>query len=107
MDKQRLEENLFRTLMILSMLVILGSSVSVLVVVLWRGAPALSISMLTQTSTGGYEDLPPSSPIVGILVLKPDQIPRQPGETVSTNRLSIPSRRMLQRPDTLSQTEQI
>jgi len=40
--------------MILSTLVVLGSLVSVLVVVLLRGAPALSVSMLTQTSTGGY-----------------------------------------------------
>ena len=54
MDKRRLEENFFRGLMILSVLVVLGSLVSVLLVVLVRGAPALSVSMLTQTSTGGY-----------------------------------------------------
>jgi phosphate transport system permease protein len=41
-------------MMILSMLIVLGSLVSVLVVVFLRGAPALSVSMLTQTSTGGY-----------------------------------------------------
>jgi len=54
LDKRRLEENFFRGLMILSVLVVLGSLVSVLLVVLVRGAPALSVSMLTQTSTGGY-----------------------------------------------------
>jgi phosphate transport system permease protein len=54
LDKRRLEEDFFRAMMILSTLIILGSLFSVLVVVLYRGAPALSISMLTQTSTGGY-----------------------------------------------------
>jgi len=54
LDKRRLEEDAFRAMMILSMLMILGSLVTVLVVVFLRGAPALSVSMLTQTSTGGY-----------------------------------------------------
>lgn len=54
MDKRRLEEAFFRALMILSVIVVLGSLVSVLVVILVRGAPALSVSMLTQSSTGGY-----------------------------------------------------
>ena len=54
MDRRRLEEAFFRALMILSVIVVLGSLVSVLVVILVRGAPALSVSMLTQSSTGGY-----------------------------------------------------
>jgi phosphate transport system permease protein len=54
LDRRKLEEDFFRAMMILSMLIVLGSLVSVLVVVLFRGAPALSVSMLTQTSTGGY-----------------------------------------------------
>jgi phosphate transport system permease protein len=54
LDKRRLEEAFFQALMILSVIVVLGSLVSVLVVILVRGAPALSVSMLTQSSTGGY-----------------------------------------------------
>jgi phosphate transport system permease protein len=40
--------------MILSVIVVLGSLFSVIVVILVRGAPALSVSMVTQSSTGGY-----------------------------------------------------
>jgi len=54
LDRRRLEEDFFRAMMILSALGVLGSLVSVIIVVLVRGAPALSVSMLTQTSTGGY-----------------------------------------------------
>ena len=41
-------------MMIASTLLVLGGLMSVLIVVLLRGAPALSISMLTQTPKGGY-----------------------------------------------------
>jgi len=54
LDKRKLEENFFKGLMIASTIVIVGSLLSVLIVVLFRGAPALSISMLTQTPKGGY-----------------------------------------------------
>lgn len=40
--------------MIASTIIIVGSLMSVLIVVLLRGVPALSISMLTQTPKGGY-----------------------------------------------------
>jgi len=54
LDRRRLEEAFFKVLMILSVIVVLGSLVSVLVVILVKGAPALTVSMLTETSTGGY-----------------------------------------------------
>ena len=54
MDKRRLEENLFKGLMLVSTFIVLGSLAAVLVVVIIRGAPALSVQMLTQTPKGGY-----------------------------------------------------
>jgi len=54
LDKRRLEESFFKVLMIASTILIVGILLSVLIVVLFKGAPALSISMLTQTPKGGY-----------------------------------------------------
>jgi len=54
LDKRNLEENLFKGLMITSTFMIVGVLLSLLIVVLFKGAPALSISMLTQTPKGGY-----------------------------------------------------
>jgi phosphate transport system permease protein len=54
LDKRKLEENFFKVLMIASTLIILGGLVSVLLVVILKGLPALSISMLSQTPQGGY-----------------------------------------------------
>jgi len=54
LDKRKLEENFYKILMIGSTLIIVGSLVSILIVVLFKGALALSISMLTQTPKGGY-----------------------------------------------------
>jgi len=54
LDKRKLEESFFKVLMIASTIIVVGSLLSILVVILFRGAPALSISMLTQTPKGGY-----------------------------------------------------
>lgn len=54
LDRRKLEEHFFKGLMIASTLMIVGSLMSVLIVVLLRGAPALSVEMLTQTPKGGY-----------------------------------------------------
>lgn len=40
--------------MLLSTLIVAGSVLAILAVLVIRGAPALNLSMLTQTSTGGY-----------------------------------------------------
>jgi len=54
LDKRKLEENFFKLLMIASTLLIVGTLLSVLIVVLLKGMPAINISMLTQTPKGGY-----------------------------------------------------
>lgn len=54
MDKRRLEENIFKILMILSTSVVVGSFVIILVVILLKGLPALTLDMITKTPKGGY-----------------------------------------------------
>ena len=53
MDKL-LEEKLFKFLMLTSLAIVIGSFFLVVAVIIWNGAPALSISMITQTPKGGY-----------------------------------------------------
>ena len=50
----RIEESIFKGLMILSMMLVLGSLIVILGTILWRGLPALNLAMLTQTPKGGY-----------------------------------------------------
>jgi len=54
MNWSRMEETIFKTLMIASTLVVLASLVLILGTILWRGLPALDLAMLTQTPTGGF-----------------------------------------------------
>ena len=54
MSGRKREELLFKVLMIGSTLAVLGSLGLVLGTVLWRGLPALTLDMLTQTPKGGY-----------------------------------------------------
>ena len=54
MEPKRFEEIVARGLMILSAMVVAGSLAAVLVVVLIRGVPALTLDMVTQTPRGGY-----------------------------------------------------
>ena len=54
MDRRRLEEGFFRGMMMASTLIVVGCLVSVIIVIVLRGAPALTISMVTQTPKGGY-----------------------------------------------------
>ena len=54
MRRRKLEETLFKTLMMGSTLVVLGSLVLILATVVWRGLPALNLAMVTQTPKGGY-----------------------------------------------------
>ena len=48
MDKRKLEEALFKVLMVISTLIVMGSLTVVMVIVLMRGLPALNLAMLTQ-----------------------------------------------------------
>jgi len=53
MDKL-LEEKLWKFLMVASLAIVVGSLFIVISVIIWNGASALSISMITQTPKGGY-----------------------------------------------------
>jgi ABC-type phosphate transport system permease subunit len=48
------EERIFKALMICSLLVIAGGLGAILLTVILKGLPALTIQMLTQTPSGGY-----------------------------------------------------
>lgn len=54
MDKRILEERFFKVLMIAATLVVVGSLFALFAVVILKGAPALNLSMITQTPKGGY-----------------------------------------------------
>lgn len=54
MDKRKLEENFFKGLMMASTFIVVGSLFAVFAAVVWKGAPALNLSMITQTPKGGY-----------------------------------------------------
>jgi len=53
LDKRK-EELIFQGLMIASALIVIGSLLFVLAVVIWKGLPALNLTMLIQTPKGGY-----------------------------------------------------
>ena len=54
MDKRKIEENIFKCLMILSALVVAGSLLFILGTVFLKGFAALNIEMFTRTPKGGY-----------------------------------------------------
>ena len=54
MNGRMIEERIFNALMLLATAIVIGSLLAVIGVIVVRGAPALSLSMITQTSTGGY-----------------------------------------------------
>jgi phosphate transport system permease protein len=54
MTRRKLEESFFRGVMIASTIAVLGSLALILGTVIWRGVPALSLEMLTQTPRGSY-----------------------------------------------------
>jgi phosphate transport system permease protein len=54
LDRRRLEEKIFKALMIASTLIVVGSLFALFFAIVLKGAPALSLSMITQTPQGGY-----------------------------------------------------
>lgn len=54
MDRRKIEENIFKVLMIISTIVILLTLVFILGTVIARGLPAMNLAMITQTPKGGY-----------------------------------------------------
>lgn len=54
MNRRKVEESIFKVLMIASTMIVLGSLFLILGTVVWRGLPALNLAMLTQIPKGGY-----------------------------------------------------
>jgi phosphate transport system permease protein len=54
MDKRKIEENFFKTIMIASSLIILFTLIFILVSIIIRGLPAMNLEMITRTPEGGY-----------------------------------------------------
>ena len=54
MDRRKIEENIFKGLMIVSTVIILFALLLILAVVLVKGLPSMRISMIFQTPKGGY-----------------------------------------------------
>jgi phosphate transport system permease protein len=54
MNRRKIEENVFKGLMIASAMVILSVLVLILATVLVKGLPAMNLAMITQSPKGGY-----------------------------------------------------
>lgn len=54
MDRRRIEENVFRGLMVTSTFIIILSLVLILSTVIVKGLPAMNLAMITQTPKGGF-----------------------------------------------------
>jgi phosphate transport system permease protein len=54
MDGRKLEEKFFQALMLISTFIIFSSLVLIVVTIIVRGLPAMSLSMITQAPKGGY-----------------------------------------------------
>lgn len=54
MDRRKIEENIFKGLMITSTLIILSGLVLILITIVLKGLPAMNLVMITQTPKGGY-----------------------------------------------------
>lgn len=54
MDKRKLEENIFKVLMIFSTFIVIGSLALILATIFLKGLPAINLDMLIKTPKGGY-----------------------------------------------------
>jgi phosphate transport system permease protein len=54
MNRRTLEETIFKILMLLSISVVVGSLIIIIALVLINGAPAITLELLTQTSSGEF-----------------------------------------------------
>ena len=52
--RRKMEEKMFRALMAAAVLVVIGCLVLIVGTIIWKGLPAMSLSMITQTPKGGY-----------------------------------------------------
>jgi len=54
MDRRRLEESIFKALMVISTFIIVASLASIMFTVFFKGIPSLNLAMIVQTPKGGY-----------------------------------------------------
>jgi phosphate transport system permease protein len=54
LGRRKLAEAVFRLLMAASLVVVIGCLVLIVGTIIWKGLPALNLSMITQTPKGGY-----------------------------------------------------
>ncbi|HOP47252.1 MAG TPA: phosphate ABC transporter permease PstA [Desulfobacteraceae bacterium] len=54
MLSKKIEENIFKALMITATLIVLLSSVFIIITILIKGLPAMNLDMITKTPKGGY-----------------------------------------------------
>jgi phosphate transport system permease protein len=54
MDRRRIEENIFKGLMVFASLIILSILILIVATVVVKGLPAMNLSMVTQTPKGGF-----------------------------------------------------
>lgn len=54
MDRRRLEENIFKGLMVISLLIVMGSLVLIMGTIFIKGIPAMNLDMITKTPEGGF-----------------------------------------------------
>jgi phosphate transport system permease protein len=54
MDRRRLEESIFKVLMIISTLIIVASLASIMLTVFIKGLPSVNLAMIVRTPKGGY-----------------------------------------------------
>lgn len=54
MKRRKIEEAVFKVLMIASLALVVGSLLTIIVMITWKGLPALNLAMITQTPKGGY-----------------------------------------------------
>jgi len=52
--QRKIEESVFKVLMAASMFIVVGCLVLIVGTIIWKGLPALSLSMITQIPKGGY-----------------------------------------------------
>ncbi len=52
--RRKMEERIFRALMAVSILIVIGCLVLIVGTIIWKGLPAMSLSMITQIPKGGY-----------------------------------------------------
>jgi phosphate transport system permease protein len=52
--RRKIEENAFKVLMAASIFIVIGCLLLIVGTIIWKGLPALSLSMITQTPKGGY-----------------------------------------------------